>query len=1487
MALMVLCLFTALPVTAQQRLDLSKATPVQKMQKRAEVMKQYPLLSRIIQPGTHALPVYNNEELKASRPSRPIATPTEVMRRVAAPTVIWGNVVSQNTWKRYWKPYGMYRFNVADPIVVDSVGTNKKMNINGGGMIIGDKYYAIYYEASLFGVLVYYRVFDTTTWQLVNEVEIDDIAYIGSDLTYDRVNNKAYGCFYNDDATAYELAEIACTDDDITRTTIGSLNLKVVALGVDSKGDLYGVCEDGVLYKFDKQTGAATAIGDTGVKVASSRGIQPQSGDIDQHTDVFYWAAVDVYGNHDLYTVDLHDGHATKYASFPNNENIVSLTVQVPSADDKAPNFLQNFEASYPDGILDGTISFDAPEDTYDGTTLEGDLTYHILVNGTEVKTGTVKPGGHVAEQVTVEQGTTNFQAYVENAVGPSPRSEKQFWVGQDTPRLTNVTLDVDDENVATVNWTRDEMGVNGGYPGHVTYKVERHPDNVVVADSTAATTITDTLDGNRVMTKYSYTVTPRNGNLVGEPMESNPKQVGAPLEPPYYQPFDDESSFDILSTTDYDRDGTTWQYYNGDDFWGNLTFTSAVDPEGSEERVFGNDWLLTPPIHLSAGKMYEFSVDARSQNGNYKDEFKVCYGTGDDPNNYATLIPPTEVTAKYGASSDMTTFSKTFTNYEDMVVRFGIVRTKALGEYVGNFYVDNITLTAGFSAEAPDSVTSLMVIPDETGDLKATVVFNAPAYSIDGSDLESIDSVVVTRGDLTNVRKVFTNVTPGDELSFDDTVEEDKDYTWTAIAYNYAGQGIKNSITAFVGQDAPGNVDWLKISDNETTIGAQWPRVGSKGANGRYVNADQVTYNIYQYNNGYQKLVGDLTDTTTVYSYNTDEGEQGMLQLYVAAKNRVGISAATPSNYLLVGKPYTLPIHESLENGEVSHLLWLSSTDTSMDINEGNGSSDGDGWSFVWDASVSEQDSLSMNSGKISLAGTTNPRLAFSYKIFGGDGDRIEVIATTPDGVEHNLATFDYQEEDKWNTSNISLADYIGERYIMLTLRMFKNMDNVDLYYIDNINVLDALDHDLAATVKVPGQKTKAGHEAEVTVTVTNYGEQDAADYTVNLYADGNLFGTKTGSGLAFMKSADFKFFYPVPNSQKAPVQVRAEVVLDGDQNADNDVDSAAIDVQQTKLSAPEALTAEIAGSDVNLQWQAPTSWYEEDVTEDWESYTPWSITDFGDWTVFDGDGNSTIGLEEADFPHNTDPMAFIVFNPSSIGVPDANTEAVPFSGKQYLVCFAAKQTIEHPHNDDWLISPVLPGKAQTITFQAKEMVERYGPEQIEVLYSTTTKDTASFVKVASFDIENADDWQEYSVDLPDSSRYFAIRVITEGGHMFMLDDVNYRAGSSRNITAYNIYRNGKRIATVKGDVLTYADKDAPVDDLTYNVTAVYDGSEESGFSNDATVSTGISLINGDADRLYNVYTLDGKAMRLNARELSGLQKGVYVVNGTKMVVK
>lgn len=187
------------------------------------------------------------------------------------------------------------------------------------------------------------------------------------------------------------------------------------------------------------------------------------------------------------------------------------------------------------------------------------------------------------------------------------------------------------------------------------------------------------------------------------------------------------------------------------------------------------------------------------------------------------------------------------------------------------------------------------------------------------------------------------------------------------------------------------------------------------------------------------------------------------------------------------------------------------------------------------------------------------------------------------------------------------------------------------------------------------------------------------------------------------------------------------------------------------------------------------------ETVTEDFEdqsTFPPFStggITDtnhygvFGDWRLYDSTGETVWGFETIDFTSEGEPHAWFVFNPSVAG-----DGIGAYSGNQYLEAICPED--ETVAADQWLISPLLSGNAQTITFYERILSTGYGVgyESYEVMASTTDNEVSSFTRVQNFN-STATSWTQRSVTLPAGTKYFAIHHYTQNVFGVLIDDITY----------------------------------------------------------------------------------------------------------------
>lgn len=1458
------------------------------------VAKAYPLLARTMP---------NSKQGKLLTPRRSLTSPLqrpEIMKaRGAAPVKMIGNVVYADNWDSRYSAYGLYEISAGQDVATDLKlkGTNSAPNSNGGAVLVDDKFYSTnWYEMWGF-INIDLTVYDVNTWTKIDTYFIDEsIDYIATEMAYDPNSETIYGCFYNASGTGYELATIEYVDggyDDYydridiipVRNRIGSLSGMVVALGVTSDGRLYGVQEDGCLYQYNTQNASATLIGDTGLKIASSAGIRPQSGSIDRHNDKFYWASVDMNGNSVMYTVDLNDAHLEEISALPNQERIYGLTCLPHAAADAAPNYLTDFSVFFEGANLNGTVSFNLPEDNYDGSDPEATLTWHILVNGEEMATGSDAPGAAITKDITVEGGQTLFEVYAENSVGASPYSSIDLWIGEDIPVMKRADFDYVN-NIATVSWAIEPTGQHNGVVSDPLFNVVRMPGGVLVAESTPETSFTETLTSEMPLGSYYYVITPANHGFEGEPMETGKHIIGQSIIPPYIQTFDTPESLDLFTIIGKEWSWSTRGTYSENGVVDCRKSNYNDEPDEAPMKAAGassirsNSWLITPEIKVEAGNTYEIRLKSWAV---YGDKFEIWYGEGLDPSAYSILMPATPGFLDPDFTSEHVV---SLTATQTGSIHLGFVHA---GEYDSFLRIDDLTISAGTSQASPATIADLQVIPAAKGGLSATIKFTAPSNDQQGNSIDHLDRIDILLD--TEVVRSFENPVPGNEYQFVYQASDNGFYNFRAEAYNENGRSEAAEVRSFIGVDVP-KAPAAQILDKGNYIQVKWV-ADATGVNGQYINPEGLYYALFMMDDsGFvddEPIAEGIQGDTYSINFDPRVGPQGLLQFLTVAYNVAGVSDFRYTSPLLVGEPLSLPFSEGFDPEHMKP--WIPYTNSDLFDLSTSHSSDGDGYSFGWGI-LQDEPEASLESGKIATDG--NDKLLVNFDYICNEGNTIDLYVVYPDGTSQLCGTADEEStgsNDDWKRANMEITGLEGLDYCRLRFVFHNNAGYYHFMHLDNVNVDAAIDHDLKVTASFMKGQAEVGRTAVIEAHAINSGLENIEGATVSLYVNDVLAETKNVKTLASHERDILHFNYLIKPSDAGEIEFRILGDYAPDMRQDNNEVFLFLNVAEPTAPAPQNLTGEESGNGVNLTWEAPEEFQVETVVEDFESYEPFSIDELGEWTLVDADGRKTLGLSGLIFANNGSPMAYMVFNPSlvvlpdeTVGLPAGNTEALPYDGDQYLAAFATKLDDPNDHNDDWLISPPLSGNTQTISFFAKQMISYYGPETIQVLYSATTKDTDAFELLETIDIDNPDYWTEYSVNLPEGAKYFAIRVITARGHMFMLDHVTYEKGTSRIVTGYNIYRDNNKIANVGHDVLTFNDPETNASH-TYNVTALFASGHESGFSNSYSSGSGIGVI--EADKTYSIITVEGIVLERQGRDLKDLPKGIYLINGRKTVIK
>lgn len=1407
----------------------------------------------------------------------------QMSQKVRAAKKLIGGVINQSSWPETTsgKRYGIYSIQTSNPYSIEPVILSNEMDANGGGAIYNNVYHFVWFmNDATYGFFGSYYEIDITSGKQIKYQSLEKADLVASATAYDETTGLTYGCFSNSDMTGWNFGYVDYSS--LKKTILNNNSKYFVALGISSKGEIYGIGSDGILYRINKTNGQTTVIGSTGVNIQSTDGnVFAQSGAIDPASDVFYWAAYDASEHSRLYNVDIATGKAELLGDIPDNSQFVSLCVPAPEAKEDAPDEAHNLNVEFEGGSTDGFISFTIPNETYGGKELTSPVDYYVTLDGDTINNGTATTGSTIRQALSTNNGEHKFGVVLHNEAGYSPTVTKTKWIGYDIPNAIDKVNFTISGRTANINWNPSTGAVHNGYLGNLTYNVMRLPDSVVVAQATAATNITDELPESEARA-WRYEVTPCNGDITGAPTYSNTNVYGSAITPPYTEDFSTANSFDLLTIVDANADGNTWQWYSG---VGYATYRA-------NDNV-ADDWLITPLLKLEKGKVYHLSFRAENAINGYPELLEVGYGKGKEPSTYQKIIEPTKIDGEKWIY-----FNQDIKPNEngDYAVGFHVV-SKPANSY--RLFLDNIKIESSSVVEAPDSVTSLKAIADAEGGMRVTLNFNAPTRSIAGNELDTVDSIFIERNDTIIGKLAKTNA--GEACQFvDNNVKMTGNNTYKVTASNASGKGTARSVTVFVGTDIP-QAPEVKLSDKNNSVLVSWNAV-TRGKNGGFADPTNITYSLYEFDlYGYsQQLANGLTGTELNVPMKTQEGSQGVLQVALTANNKVGESEYGYSNMLIVGKPFDLPYYESFKNGGIDNGFAVAqgSLSNARFNTTTEFSQDNDGGCLAWVATSAEQWSY-VNLGKINLTGTANPKLAFySYSVPKQDMT-LDVIAQLPDGTQQIVSTISLAnvETEGWASHWVDLNSFKDKNYVLIILRAKNNVDKQSLIGIDNIRIIDAIDTDIAVHKPSTGKLT-AGAPGKVYVKVTNQGLQSIQNYSVTLFANEDVVEEKDiDQSLASLADTTIEFTFTPSVTAANDTKLYAEVFCEYDENESNDIsDTLIVSISKSTLPPPTAVTATINGSQAIISWTEPQQVAAEAVTEDFESYEPWTITDFGDWTLYNGNDVGTAGLwgNQVNFTNEYGKFAYIIFNVENLGLSlEKNPSMSPHSGHQMAMAVTLQQkgnTV--PQNDGWLISPALPGLAQTVSFYAATATNSFGAENIEVLYSTTGNNPEDFIHIADYDVTNVPtgvgEWGDaISFDIPEGSKYFAIRYRSQDKYNLYLDDISFvkygEGGNTGKLLGYRIYHDGKLIGTVSAAQTSFTDDITSAGSYTYAVTAVYENGE-SQLSASATV-TGITSVwlGKPAKSIVNI-----NGYRIPAsKQINQLPNGVYIIDGKKVIIK
>ncbi len=929
------------------------------------------------------------------------------------------------------------------------------------------------------------------------------------------------------------------------------------------------------------------------------------------------------------------------------------------------------------------------------------------------------------------------------------------------------------------------------------------------------------------------------------------------------------------------------------------------------------DDWMFSPAIVLQAGQEYEISLDVCCVLASGKMDLLDLYiGTSQTIEGMTQLVNAIEITNT--KSSGWKTSTATFTVEADGLYYVGF-HAKSNNSESGNIGVCNLSMKALGGEEEkidPPAAGTLTYEVYPKGELKAHVVYTAPTLTQSGAPLEAIAKVEIINRWYEKFE--YTDVAPGQVIELDvDLFSGMSNNRLQATAYVTDSKGnlvageelLVTGIMA--GPDyplAPENVHAVLSADRKH-VTVSWDPVGETGENGGYVDPSAVTYYIFDaFGSYYDPALAETTETSFTFDY-SDATAPDFIAYQVTAGYDNYYSLEGVSEIITYGPALEMPFKESFADGYYESV-WVTDLNSSKNVMVGTvddtslqtnaddpdaepqylTSQDGDN-GFFYFLPMEKDDLYGMMSLPVSIEGAINPVLQFYAQ---GKGSVIDVMVGPSLPEMKVVETIDFMENptEGWTPFTVSLAEFAEAGAVNFELRM-RAIHNDDEHTwslpIDNIRVRDLVDNNLAiSSFNVPAS-IKVGEAATITARIENLGAKTSEATVARLLRDDALISEQPVAALDPNGSAIATFTDEATIADPDQLCYKIILVNDNDMLPDDNSAQAIAKVIFPAHPKAEGLAANITDNTVNLTWnhvslEGLTD--PEAVEEDFENpdYEPLTISDFGKWTMVDLDGayNYTF-LKDENNPYRSEPCAYQLFNPETAGVPeDYLIDCQPHSGNTMLVGWSTDG-----QNANLLISPELSGAAQTVTFWAKSFSIAYG-EEFTVYTSSTGKAISDFTKFSDVEGETIsgsvpEDWTEYTLSLPEGTKYFAILHDSYDTYAIYLDDFSFEQApelpADTRLIGYNVYRDGVKITETPVEENSYSDLPeltARTALINYQVSAVYTNAE-SRLSEPVAVDASlvgienVTIDNIDAEARY--YGIDGRQV-----PVKDLAPGLYI---------
>lgn len=522
-----------------------------------------------------------------------------------------------------------------------------------------------------------------------------------------------------------------------------------------------------------------------------------------------------------------------------------------------------------------------------------------------------------------------------------------------------------------------------------------------------------------------------------------------------YENNLEDEDKFNEFKVVNANGDNFQWTY--DEDNW------EARLRSNTDKTTPKDDWLISPPIYLEAGKEYKLTLDMRVRTT--EEVFELKYGTSRTVEAMTeTLIEPTVIVNPEGIR-----FIEFITVETSGDYYFGIhAMSPADRSYI---YFQYLGISAPIDVNAPAEVSEIKILPDIDGNGVAEISFKTPEVNVGGNPLTELTKIELLR-DNESIH-IFESPAVGATMTYTDDFADYEEWgerdpkgkhVWSLLPYNSYGIGKRASETGFIGINIPAPPETVSAVETENIgeVSISWV-AADKDIAGNPIRSEKCKYSVYEVSGRTPvEIAKDITELNFTYQALGETDRQDMLKYSVQTTNEGGTSRFSDASRLLaVGKPYDMPYKESFAQGHLESVFGIyviSGNPAGMVMNDEIDltAQDGDN-GFIAVAGENPGDGIELTTGKINLS-TERPQLSFYTYNFTDIKDKNTIEIAVIDGDDRYYPALftigESSEKEGWALCKADLSAYTGKT---VQLGFDCTINSHPYTLIDNISVADA----------------------------------------------------------------------------------------------------------------------------------------------------------------------------------------------------------------------------------------------------------------------------------------------------------------------------------------------------------------------------------------------------------------------------------------------